>query len=189
MADQRPQVLISEEAVQARITELAALIARDYAGVEDLLVVGVLRGAFIFMADLVRRLDPVQIDFIALSSYSDAVGPAAALPSGAVRLIMDVRQNIEGRHVLLVEDIIDSGYTMDYLLRTLSARRPASLRVCTLLRKPDRLKIDVPIDYVGFDIPDVWVVGCGLDLADFGRNFPYIGIVTPDQREDHRSPC
>jgi hypoxanthine phosphoribosyltransferase len=170
-----PPVLISAEAVQSRVAELAEQISRDCAGVDQLLVVGVLRGAFIFMADLVRRLTiPVRIDFIALSSYVDSS------ESGAVRLIMDLRRSIEGRHVLIVEDIIDSGYTMDYLRRILTARRPASLRVCTLLRKPDRLKIDVPLDYVGFDIPDVWVVGCGLDLGDEGRNLPYIGIVQPN---------
>jgi hypoxanthine phosphoribosyltransferase len=174
MADPQPAVLLTEEAVQARVTELAEQISRDHTGVDHLLVIGVLRGAFIFMADLVRRLTvPVRIDFISLSSYTGAT------TSGAVRLIMDVRQSIEGQHVLVVEDIIDSGYTMDYLLRTLSARRPASLRVCTLLRKPDRLKIDVPLDYVGFDIPDVWVVGCGLDLAEVGRQLPYIGVVEP----------
>jgi hypoxanthine phosphoribosyltransferase len=174
MPDPQPAVLLSEEAVQTRVTELAEQISRDHAGVNHLLVIGVLRGAFIFMADLVRRLTvPVRIDFISLSSYTGAT------TSGAVRLIMDVRQSIEGQHVLVVEDIIDSGYTMDYLLRTLSARQPASLRVCTLLRKPDRLKIDVPLDYVGFDIPDVWVVGCGLDLAEAGRQLPYIGVVEP----------
>jgi hypoxanthine phosphoribosyltransferase len=174
MISANPPILISAEDVQARVTKLAEQISRDCAGVEYLLVVGVLRGAFIFMADLVRRLTvPVQIDFIAVSSYG------ASTESGAVRLIMDLRRSIEGRHILIVEDIIDSGYTMDYLLRTLSARRPASLRVCTLLRKPDRLKIDVPLDYVGFDIPDVWVVGCGLDLGDEGRNLPYIGIAEP----------
>jgi hypoxanthine phosphoribosyltransferase len=174
MSDPHPAVLISEEAIQARVSEMAERISSDCAGADPLLVIGVLRGAFIFMADLVRRLTvPVRIDFIALSSYDGSA------TSGAVRLIMDVRQSIEGRDVLIVEDITDSGYTMDYLLRTLSARRPASLRVCTLLRKPDRLKIDVPLDYVGFDIPDVWVVGYGLDLGGFGRNLPYIGVVQP----------
>ena len=137
-------------------------------------MVGVLRGAFIFMADLVRRLTiPVQIDFIALSSYGNSTD------SGAVRLVMDVRRSIEGRHVLLVEDITDTGYTMEYLIRTLSARRPASLRVCTLLRNPQRLQLDVPLDYVGFDIPNVWVVGYGLDLADVHRNLSYIGVAEP----------
>jgi hypoxanthine phosphoribosyltransferase len=166
-----PPVLISEEAIQARVAELAEQISRDSAGMATLLVVGVLRGAFIFMADLVRRLTvPVQIDFIALSSYGNATD------SGAVRLIMDVRRSIAERHVLLVEDITDTGYTMEYLIRTLSARRPASLRVCTLLRNPERLQIDVALDYVGFDIPNVWVVGYGLDLADADRNLPYIGV-------------
>jgi hypoxanthine phosphoribosyltransferase len=183
MPEPQPEVLISPEAIQARVAELADQISRDCAGAENLLVVGVLRGAFIFMADLVRRLAmPVQIDFIAVASYSEATERGSTDATGAVRLIMDVRQNIEGRHVLLVEDIIDSGYTMDYLVRILSARRTTSLRVCTLLRKPDRLKIDVPLDYVGFDIPDVWVVGCGLDLGDAGRNLPYIAAVEPPER-------
>jgi hypoxanthine phosphoribosyltransferase len=171
MAEQRPAVLISEAAIQARVAELADQIGRDYAGQGTLLLVGVLRGAFIFMADLVRRLTiPVQIDFIAVSSYGDAT------ESGAVRLVLDLRRSIEGRQVLLVEDIIDSGHTMEYLLRTLAARRPASLRVCALLRNPERLQVDLPLDYVGFDIPNVWVVGYGLDLGDAHRNLAYIGI-------------
>lgn len=174
MNNPSPPVLISEAAIQDRVTELAEQISRDYAGKGPLLLVGVLRGAFIFMADLARRLTvPVQIDFIAVSSYGDSS------TSGAVRLILDLRKSIEGRHVLVVEDIVDTGYTIEYLRRTLSARRPASLRVCALLRNPDRLQIDVPLGYVGFDIPNVWVVGYGLDLGDAHRNLPYIGVVEP----------
>jgi hypoxanthine phosphoribosyltransferase len=173
--DPQPPVLIGVEAIQSRVAELAAQISRDYAGVDHLLLVGVLRGAFIFLADLSRQLTvPVQIDFIAVSSYGDSTQS-----SGDVRLVLDVRGRLEGRHVLLVEDIIDTGYTMEYLLRTFAARRPASLRVCTLLRSPQRLKVELPLDYVGFDIPGVWVVGYGLDLADEHRSLPYIGIAQP----------
>jgi hypoxanthine phosphoribosyltransferase len=178
-----PPVLISEEVIQARVAELAEQISRDSAGMERLLVVGVLRGAFIFMADLVRRLSiPVQMDFIALASYDDSPHPEA------VRLLMDVRRRIEGQHLLLVEDITDTGHTMQYLIRTLSARRPASLRVCTLLRNPARLQIDVPLDYVGFDIPNVWVVGYGLDLAEKYRNLPYIGVAEADRITTSSTP-
>jgi hypoxanthine phosphoribosyltransferase len=174
--DEATEVLISHEALAARVAELGAQIARDYQAVDSLLLVGVLRGAFIFLADLARHIDvPTQIDFIALASYDDD-----ATHSGEVRLIMDVRHPIEGRHVLVVEDIVDSGYTVAYLQRLLGARQPASLKVCTLLRKPDRLQVHAPVDYVGFDIPDVWVVGYGMDLADHCRNLPYIGVVRPD---------
>jgi hypoxanthine phosphoribosyltransferase len=165
--------LIDQAAIAARVAELGAQISRDYAGVDSLLAVGVLRGAFIFLADLARHIDvPTQIDFIALASYNDDTSH-----SGEVRLIMDVRHPIEGRHVLVVEDIVDSGHTMTYLTRLFGSRQPASLRLCTLLRKPDRLHVDVPVDYVGFDIPDEWVIGYGMDLADHWRNLPEIGVV------------
>jgi hypoxanthine phosphoribosyltransferase len=170
-----PPILISDEVIQTRVAELAEQISRDSAGMDCLLVVGVLRGAFIFMADLVRRLAlPVQIDFVALASYDDSTNP------GAVRLLMDVRRRIEGHHLLLVEDITDTGHTMEFLIRTLSARHPASLRICTLLRNRERLQCDVPLDYVGFDIPNVWVVGYGLDLAEEHRNLPYIAVAEGD---------
>ncbi len=171
-----PEVLISREAIQARVTELAARISADYADVDSLFMVAVLRGAFLFTADLARHVTvPVQVDFIALASYEDDT-----TQSGEVRLIMDVRKPVEGRHVLIMEDIVDSGHTMDYLLRLLRARNPASLKVCTLLRKPGHLKLEVPLDYVGFDIPDEWVVGYGMDLADHYRNLPYLGIYRPE---------
>ena len=166
------RTLLSEEQIAARVDELAATISADYRG-EEVLLVGVLRGAFIFLADLARRLSvPNRVDFIALASYSGA-------ESGAVRLLMDLREDIAGRHVLLVEDIVDRGRTLAYLLRLLSARGPASLRCCALLRKPARVEVAATVDYLGFDIPDEWVVGYGLDFADQHRTLPYVGIVRP----------
>jgi len=170
----RPRELISEADILRRVDELAARIDADYADADDLLLVGVLRGAFIFLADLSRRLTiPCAVDFISVASYVGAV------QSGDVRLILDVRKPIHDRHVLLVEDIVDSGHTLDYLVRTFAAREPASLRTCVLTRKPGNLEVDVPIDYLGFDIPDEWVVGYGLDLEDQWRTLPYIGAVEP----------
>jgi hypoxanthine phosphoribosyltransferase len=174
-------VLIPEDAIEARVGELARRIDADYRGVDDLLMVGVLRGAFIFLADLSRRLTlPRSVDFIALSSY------AGSTSTGAVRLIMDLRSPIEGKHVLVVEDIVDTGFTLSYLLDNFAARRPASLKSCVLVRKPDRLQVEVPIDYLGFDIPDAWVVGYGLDLADRWRTLPYIGQVDPEKVEPQK---
>lgn len=168
-----PPVLISEQAIHARVDDLARRISSNYREVEELLLVGVLRGAFIFLADLARRLTiPNRVDFIALSSYE-----GGETEPGPVRLVMDLRTPIAGRHVMIVEDIVDSGRTLDYLLTTLSARGPASLATCVLTRKPDRLRVDVPIDYLGFDIPDEWVVGYGLDYEDRFRTLPYIGVV------------
>jgi hypoxanthine phosphoribosyltransferase len=169
-------VLLSEADIRKRVGELAREVSRDYADADDLLLAGVLRGAFIFLADLSRRLTiPRRVDFIAVASYGkDTQAP------GAVRLLMDLRTDIAGKDVLIVEDIVDTGYTLHYLLQTLRARRPRSLRSCVLARKPDRLRVDVPIDYLGFDIPDVWVVGYGLDWADRQRTLPYIGIFRPE---------
>ena len=167
------RVLLDEETIAARVRELAAQVSADYAGVNDLILVGVLKGAFIFMADLARCLTvPHGVDFIALSSYNKG-----AHSTGAVRLIMDTRTNLTGRHVLVIEDILDTGYTLDYLLRTFQARNPASLRTCILISKPERRKIEVAVDYLGFEIPDVWVVGYGLDYADRFRTLPYIGAL------------
>ena len=152
---------------------MARQISGDYAGLGELLLVGVLRGAFIFLADLSRRLTILCcVDFIALSHYEHG-----STPSGAVRLIMDLRVEIAGKHVLLVEDIVDSGDTLAYLVRMLEVRRPASLKICALTRKPDHLTTDVQLDYVGFDIPDRWVVGYGLDYNDQFRTLPYIGVL------------
>jgi hypoxanthine phosphoribosyltransferase len=166
------RTLLSEAQIDTRVRELAATISADYRG-EEVLLVGVLRGAFIFLADLARRLTVQnRVDFIALASYDGT-------ESGAVRLLMDLREDVAGRHVLLVEDIVDRGRTLDYLLRLLGARRPASLRCCALLRKPARLEIAATVDYLGFDIPDEWVVGYGLDYADQHRTLPYVGVVRP----------
>lgn len=167
------RILIEAEAIQRRVDELAAQINTDYADVDDLLLVGILKGAFIFLADLTRRLHvPHVVDFMALSTYG-----MDAETSGAVRIIMDLRQPIAGRHVLIVEDIVDTGLTLDYLYRTLKSRRPASLRSCVLLSKSDRRKVEVAIDYLGFAIPDMWVVGYGLDYADRHRTLPYVGAL------------
>jgi hypoxanthine phosphoribosyltransferase len=172
---EKPAVLISEQDIRKRVRELADRVSADYADTEELYLLGVLKGAFIFLADLARQLKVArQVDFIALSSYEDTT-----TPSGAVRLIMDVRIPIAGKHVLVVEDIVDTGYTLEYLMRTLAARKPASLKTCVLLQKPDRLKVPLEIDYLGFEIPDVWVVGYGLDYADKFRTLPYIGSVSP----------
>jgi hypoxanthine phosphoribosyltransferase len=172
------EVLLSEETIRERVTELAKQISDDYSaeGVDDVYMLGILRGAFIFLADLSRRLTiHRRVDFIALSSYEDA-----STTSGAVRLVLDVRAPLRGKHVLIVEDIVDSGKTLQYLLKTLAAREPASLKTCVLLQKPDRLEVPATIDYLGFTIPDKWVVGYGLDYTDRYRTLPYIGVVQPD---------
>jgi hypoxanthine phosphoribosyltransferase len=168
-----PPVLLSADRIAARVAELATQISGDYAGVDDLLLVGVLRGAFIFLADLSRQLTiPCSVDFVAVSRYEHG-----STPTGEVRLIMDLRVPITGRHVLLVEDIVDSGGTLAYLARTLRARNPASLRICALARKPERAPPGLRIDYVGFEIPDQWVVGYGLDYGNELRTLPYIGVL------------
>ncbi|MFQ5340871.1 MAG: hypoxanthine phosphoribosyltransferase [Anaerolineae bacterium] len=174
------RILIDEATIQQRVQELATEITEDYAGVDSLLLVGILKGAFIFLADISRRLAiPRAVDFMALSAYG-----ASAAATGAVRIIMDLRQPIEGRHVMIVEDIVDTGLTLDYLYKALESRRPASLRSCVLLDKTSRREVDVPIDYLGFQIPDVWVVGYGLDYADRHRTLPYIGVLRPEVYSD-----
>jgi len=163
--------LIDQDAISVRVGELAEEISRDYAEAEELVLIGVLKGSFIFLADLSRRLTiPHRIEFISVSSY----GERESEDPGAVRLILDVRHDIGGKHVLIVEDIVDTGHTLAYLMRLLSARLPESLKACTLLHKPDRNEVDVTIDYLGFDIPDVWVVGYGLDYAEQYRTLPRI---------------
>ncbi len=175
MSTNLSDILLSEEVIRARVRELAHQISVDYADIDELLMVGVLRGCYIFLADLSRALSiPRRIDFMALSSYENST------TSGAVRLIMDLRTDILHRHVLIVEDIVDTGRTLDYLLRLLRARNPASLKTCSLLRKAGSVEIDVPVDYLGFDIPDVWIVGYGLDCADKYRALPYIAQIPDD---------
>lgn len=170
-----PPVLISEADIQNRVRELAAQISADYADREQLVLVGVLKGSFIFLADLSRRLNiPRVIEFIAVSSYG-----SGSQSSGAVRLVMDVRGNIENRHVLIVEDIVDTGHTLKYLIGMLKSHNPASVKTCALVRKAERAEVEVHVDYLGFDIPDKWVVGYGLDYAEQNRSLPYIGTITP----------
>jgi hypoxanthine phosphoribosyltransferase len=173
---EQPDVLISEDAIGQRVDELAARISADYSGKAPLVLVGVLKGSFIFLADLSRRLSiPRTIEFIAVSSYEEG-----SVHSGAVRLLMDVRGNIENKHVLIVEDIVDTGHTLHYLIGILQSHRPASVRTCALLHKADRAEVEVDIDYTGFSIPDEWVVGYGLDYAEQNRTLPYIGVIHPD---------
>ncbi len=173
------RVLLDEETIATRVRELAAQISADYADVDGLMLIGVLKGSFIFLADLARRLTVSHyVDFIALSSYAQG-----AISTSAVRLIMDTRASVTDHHVLVVEDIVDTGHTLDYLLRTFRARKPASLRVCTLLSKPERHEVEVPVDYLGFEIPDVWVVGYGLDYADRFRTLPYIAALKQEMVE------
>jgi hypoxanthine phosphoribosyltransferase len=170
--DDIDDVLISSDRIQARLAELAAEIDRDYQG-RQLLLVGVLKGAFILMADLVRHLrSAVEVDFMAVASYG-----SATQTSGVVRIIKDLERDIVGRHVLLVEDIVDSGLTLNYLLRSLRARGPASIEVLALLSKPDQTRVELPIRYHGFAVPNVFVVGYGLDYAERYRNLPYVGTL------------
>jgi hypoxanthine phosphoribosyltransferase len=166
------EVLIDEDTLQARIAELGREISEDYRD-RDLLLVGVLKGAVFFMADLMRRIDVhCEVDFMAISSYGAGVDS-----SGVVRILKDLDVPIEGRNVLVVEDIIDSGLTLSYLLRNLEAREPGSLEICALLTKPARREIDIECRYIGFEIPNRFVIGYGLDFAERYRNLPYIGVV------------
>ena len=172
----QPPVLISEQDIQARVAELAAQISDDYRDKGDVVLVGVLKGAFIFLADLSRQLTiPRTIEFIAVSSYA-----TGSVSSGAVRLVMDVRGNIENRHVLIVEDIVDTGHTLKYLIAILESHRPASKITTALMHKAESAEVDVPIDYIGFGIGDEWVVGYGLDYAEHERTLPYIGVIHPE---------
>ena len=166
------RILISEDEIQNRVAEIAAEIDRDYQNAGPVVLIGILKGAFIFTADLSRKLSiPHSVDFMSISSYGDT-----SVSAGAVRLILDLRKPIAGQHVIVVEDIVDSGKTMHYLYQTLMGRQPASLKTCTLFKKK-RNSLDVPLDYVGFELPDVWVVGYGLDYADTHRTLPYIAAL------------
>ncbi len=166
------EVLVGEEDLSRRVRELGEAISRDYAG-RPLLLVGVLKGAVFFLSDLMRFIDiPVEVDFMAVASYGSATDS-----SGVVRILKDLDIAIEGRDVLIVEDIVDSGLTLQYLLRNLGSRNPASLEVCALLTKPDRRKVDLPTRYVGFEIPDRFVIGYGLDYAERHRNLPFVAVL------------
>jgi len=168
-------VLISTEQLQKRIGELAARIDADYAG-RELLIVGVLKGAVMVMADLARAMHlPVEMDWMAVSSYG-----SGTKSSGVVRILKDLDADISGRHVLIVEDIVDSGLTLSWLVGNLKSRNPASVAVCAMLRKPAALKMNVEVSYIGFDIADEFVVGYGLDYAQKYRNLPFIGTLAPD---------
>ena len=168
------EVLVSSEALQERVRSLAAEISADYAG-RDLILIGVLKGAVFFLSDLMRSLTiPCEVDFMAVASYG-----SATKSSGVVRILKDLDAVIEGRDVLIVEDIVDSGLTLSWIMANLSSRGPRSVEVCTLLRKPDVLKVDVPLKYVGFDIPNEFVVGYGLNYAEKLRNLPFIGTLAP----------
>ena len=172
------RVLITDDEIQAKIRELGDRITDDYRG-KELLLVGVLKGAFVVMADLSRHIRlPLQFDFMAVSSYG-----AATRTSGVVRILKDLDHDVEGHDMLLVEDIVDSGLTLAYLLRNLRARKPASLEVCALLRKPDVQRVDLDIKYRGFDIPPEFVVGYGLDYAEKYRNLPYVATLKPEAYE------
>lgn len=173
LRDDVARILISEQELQARVKELGQELNATYTDEDHPLLICVLKGAFVFLADLIRHLEMRHdVDFMEISSYG-----AGTASSGVVRILLDLERNIEGRHVLIVEDIIDSGRTLDYITRNLLTRRPASLRVCTLLSKPSRREIDVPVDFVGFEIPDEFVTGYGLDFAEEYRNLPFIGVL------------
>ncbi|GAA2672481.1 MULTISPECIES: hypoxanthine phosphoribosyltransferase [Actinosynnema] len=169
-------VLVSEQEISDKVGELAQQVAADYpAGGDDLVLITVLKGAVMFTSDLARALPvPVQLEFMAVSSYGSSTSS-----SGVVRILKDLDRDIADRDVLIVEDIIDSGLTLSWLLKNLASRKPRSLEVCTLLRKPDAVKVDVPVKYVGFDIPNEFVVGYGLDYAERYRDLPYIGKLDP----------
>jgi len=166
------RVLISESELKAKVIELGQAITRDYAG-EELTLVGVLKGSFLFMADLCRHIElPLTCDFLGLSSYR-----GRTRTSGVIRITSDLNQPVEGRHVLVVEDIIDTGLTMEYLLENLRTRLPKSIKVCSLLHKPERKKVETPIDYLGFTVPNEFVVGYGLDYLGRYRNLRFVGVM------------
>jgi len=169
------RVIISEAQIQARVKQLAQQISEDYTDAERVYLVGILKGAFIFLADIARHITiPHIVDFMAVSSYGKT-----ATSTGAVRLMLDLRDPIENEHVIIIEDIVDTGYTLDYLHHTIKGRNPASLKTCVLSIK-NRENLNVPIDYLGFEIPDVWVVGYGLDYADTHRTLPFVAELKPE---------
>jgi hypoxanthine phosphoribosyltransferase len=179
------EILVDEETLQNRVAELGQILSRDYEG-KDLVLICVLKGGVAFLTDLMRHITiPHEIDFMAVTSY----GSGRRESSGVVRILMDLEANIEGRDVLIVEDIVDSGRTINYLLRTFGERHPASLKVCTILDKPSRRVAEVPLDYIGFEIPDRFVLGYGLDLDEKYRNLPYVAVYRQgDAPETSSSP-
>lgn len=175
------EVLIDERKLQTRIAELGAEISTDYADCEDLLLLCILKGGVMFLSDLSRHiLAPHMIDFMAASSY----GRGARQSSGSVRIDMDLRMDVKGKHVLVVEDIIDSGYTLAFVIKTLQNREPASLKLCALLNKQSRREVDIAVDYIGFDIENKYVFGYGLDLDERFRNLPFVGVANLDALVD-----
>ena len=175
MKDDIKKVLLSEEELHTRVRELGAQLSRDYEG-KNLLMVSVLKGSVVFMADLMRAISqPAEIDFMVVSSYGSGVKS-----SGVVKIVKDLDINLQGKDILIVEDILDSGMTLDYIKGMLQDRNPASIRICTLLDKPARRKADLQADYVGFTVPDEFVVGYGLDYDERYRNLPYIGVLKPE---------
>lgn len=175
MMEDIAEVLITEEEIEAKTKELAQRITQDYRG-KDLLLVCILKGGMMFLADLMRKIEiPLDIDFMAISSYGDATES-----TGVVRILMDLATPIEGRNVLIVEDIIDTGRTLQYITENLRTRKPATLKICTLLDKRARRVIDIPLDYVGFEVPDKFVVGYGLDYGQIYRNLPFVGVLKPE---------
>lgn len=183
LRDDIAKVLIPERELQARIAELSQAIDDNYTDENPPLLICVLKGAFMLLADLTRNMETRhEVDFMVISSYG-----AQTVSSGVVRILLDLERNIEGRHVLIIEDIVDTGRTLDYVTRNLRTRNPASLRVCTLLSKPSRRLIDVPVDLVGFEVPDEFVVGYGLDFAEEYRNLPFIGVLKEEVYTEEQS--
>jgi hypoxanthine phosphoribosyltransferase len=175
MYDDIEKVLVSREEIAERTKGLAKEMNEAYSDAEPPMLVCILKGAFMFLADLVRHLDfRHEVDFMEVSSYG-----SSTKSSGVVRILLDLESNIEGRHVIIVEDIVDTGHTLDYILRNLGTRKPASVRVATLLNKPSRREIEVPVHFVGFKVPDEFVIGYGLDYAEQYRNLPFIGVLKP----------
>jgi len=170
------RILISQEQIQEKIRELGKQITEDYKDKDNVLLVGVLKGAFIFMADLIRNIDlPLHVDFMAVSSYG-----ASTKSSGVVRILKDLEHDVEGKNLLIIEDIVDSGLTLSYMCNILKSRNPESIKICALLDKPSRRQVDIEVDYLGFEIPDYFVVGYGLDYGEKYRNLPYICVLKPE---------
>ena len=180
LRDDIDHVLVTSEQIQEATARMGEQLTREYAG-KDLMLIGVLKGAIMFIVDLSRTIRlPLTMDFMAVASYG-----ASTETSGIVRILKDLDSSIEGKHVLIVEDIIDSGLTLNYILETLQTRNPASLRVCALLSKPARRRVDVPVDYICFEIPDDFVVGYGLDYRQIYRNLPFVGVLKPELYQNH----